>query len=350
MLPPMLHEPLRSEHTPRRARQQGASLIELSIALPLLLGLGFLLLDAARWHWTRQLAHQALLDAARTGAVLGVDALAIERRWQEGLAGLSRAPTQAQWSLIAPSLSSVQNIARPINHGPFRGELGLDPAWMADRSARSPLGVERYQQAHTLELVGSVSFKALTPGVATVLKGLAGVHSASDRTHLTWSRGEWLIALRVSAPLQAPAPLRHLQAALEREHGGLNPMAQEPGSTHLPVGALIEQGPANRAWWATGIPEVPGHDSSSIEGSRAGSGGLPQDRPNGQTGSSGNDLPGKPGSEGGDSRPIGTNPEGSSDPTGSTAPTNPSSPTNPTSTVDPTSPECGVTLCCEPAP
>ena len=347
MLPPMLHEPLRSEHTPTRARQQGASLIELAIALPLLLGLGFLLLDAARWHWTRQLAHQALLDAARTGAVLGVDALAIERRWQEGLAGLSRAPTQAQWSLITPSLSSVQNIARPINHGPFRGELGLDPAWMADRSARSPLGVERYQQAHTLELVGSVSFKALTPGVATVLKSLAEAHAASDPRHVAWSRGEWLIALRVSAPLQAPAPLRHLQAALEREHGGLNPMAQEPGSTHLPVGALIEQGPANRAWWLTGIPEDPSHTPSAIEDAR-GPGGLPQGHSNGPTGSSSDNLPSKsgsdsgsgsmssePGSGGSTSVPRGADPVGSSNPTSATSPTNP---------------ECGVTLCCEPVP
>ena len=50
------------------ARQHGAAAIEFAVAGAIVLLLGLLSVEAARWHGARQIAHLALMEAARAGA------------------------------------------------------------------------------------------------------------------------------------------------------------------------------------------------------------------------------------------------------------------------------------------
>ncbi|HAP25955.1 MAG TPA: pilus assembly protein TadE, partial [Achromobacter sp.] len=49
-------------------RQHGAAAIEFAVAGAIVLLLGLLCVEAARWHGARQMAHLALMEAARAGA------------------------------------------------------------------------------------------------------------------------------------------------------------------------------------------------------------------------------------------------------------------------------------------
>ncbi|WP_179216583.1 TadE/TadG family type IV pilus assembly protein, partial [Achromobacter xylosoxidans] len=54
-------------HAPS-CRQYGAAAIEFAVAAALVLLLGLLAIETARWQGVRQLAHLALTEAARAGA------------------------------------------------------------------------------------------------------------------------------------------------------------------------------------------------------------------------------------------------------------------------------------------
>jgi len=57
-----------SWRTSAARRQHGAAAIEFAVAGAIVLLLGLLCVDAARWHGARQMAHLALMEAARAGA------------------------------------------------------------------------------------------------------------------------------------------------------------------------------------------------------------------------------------------------------------------------------------------
>lgn len=292
------------------SRQVGATLVELAIVLPLLLSVGFLLLDAARWHWTRQIVHQALLDATRTAAASGIDQQAIESQWQYGLSALPQIPTLARWNLVAPNPVMAQMHARLISHGRFRGAIGLDPAWMVDRATQSPHGQVTHQQAHNLELAGIVSFQAMTPGVSTALRALARTVPPTEARFEAWSQGQWLIALRVSSPLQSPAPLQHVQAAYARQEQLPIEAPLWPVVVSNPIGAISRQSPTTRAWWSITTAESPEASTSTSYSNQIHPAGLDHASPGSQT------LP-------------------KSELTQAASPS-----------LDSSHPECGVTLCC----
>lgn len=67
------------------SRQRGAAAIEFSVAAAMLLLLGLLATEAARWQAVRQLAHLALMEAGRAGATAHGNPVRMREAFLQGL-------------------------------------------------------------------------------------------------------------------------------------------------------------------------------------------------------------------------------------------------------------------------
>jgi hypothetical protein len=182
------------------ARQHGAGAAEfIVIALPLIF-LGLCAFETARWLSARHLLSVALYEAARAGSVQHAHPAVIESAFQQALApleagqrGRSRSrggQTAWQISVLSPAPGAFLDFAdraaaRHANGAHANGAMAIiNNHYLAQQHARhrargwpdgrGPQSGQDIFQANTLTLRLRYPFKPLVPGVAAILRSLAG--------------------------------------------------------------------------------------------------------------------------------------------------------------------------------
>jgi len=176
-------------------RQHGAAALEFAVAGAIVLLLGLLCVDAARWHGARQMAHLALMEAARAGATGHGDparlraaflqallplhanangpAGAIERR-DGAMAELKRLTGAAPWRIevLRPDAQSFREHARPgLLVAAAPGLRAIDNSYQDLQHARHPSrpGGQDIFLANTLKLRLTYLHKPLLPPLRALL-------------------------------------------------------------------------------------------------------------------------------------------------------------------------------------
>ncbi|MGB3432293.1 TadE/TadG family type IV pilus assembly protein [Achromobacter sp.] len=184
-------------HVPS-CRQCGAAAIEFAVAAALVLMLGLLAIEAARWQGVRQMAYLALMEAARAGATghgdparmraaflqallpLHADAhgqAGARRRQNDTLAELTAISGTHPWRIevLLPDQQSFREHARPDLKVPVaEGLRAIDNGYQDLQHARRPPrpGGQSIFHANTLKLRLTYLHKPLLPPMRVLLAAL----------------------------------------------------------------------------------------------------------------------------------------------------------------------------------
>ncbi|MCM2569460.1 pilus assembly protein [Achromobacter xylosoxidans] len=146
--------------------QRGAAALEFMLVMAVLLSVAALVADAARWQVTRQVAHLALMEAARAGSTGHADPTRIRDAFLRALRPLHAGP---QGETAGRRLAhSQERIAARMGSVPWRIEI-LQPDIF---------------RANTLRLRLTYLYQPLLPPLRTLLAGLAendGSYAAAAR-------------------------------------------------------------------------------------------------------------------------------------------------------------------------
>lgn len=190
-------------HAPS-CRQHGAAAIEFAVAGAVVLLLGLLAIEAARWQGVRQMAYLALMEAARAGATGNGDparmrtaflqALLPRHADPQGQAGARRRQADEQAELAAisgthpwrievllPDEQSFREHARPNLKVPAASGLrAIDNGYQDLQHARRPPhpGGQTIFQANTLKLRLTYLHKPLLPPLRALLAALGADRSS----------------------------------------------------------------------------------------------------------------------------------------------------------------------------
>lgn len=149
-----------------RVPQRGAAALEFILVMAVLLSVAALVADAARWQVTRQVAHLALMEAARAGSTGHADPTRIRDAFLRALRPLHAGP---QGETAGRRLARNQErIAARMDAVPWRIEI-LQPDIF---------------RANTLRLRLTHLYQPLLPPLRTLLAGLAendGSYAAAAR-------------------------------------------------------------------------------------------------------------------------------------------------------------------------
>ncbi|ADP14951.1 TadE-like family protein 1 [Achromobacter xylosoxidans A8] len=184
-------------HAPS-CRQRGAAAIEFAVAAALVLLLGLLAIEVARWQGVRQMAYLALMEAARAGATahgdparmrtaflqallpLHADAhgqAGARRRQNDALAELTAISGTHPWRIevLLPDEQSFREHTRPDLKVPTaEGLRAIDNGYQDLQHARRPQrpGGQSIFQANTLKLRLTYLHKPLLPPLRALLAAL----------------------------------------------------------------------------------------------------------------------------------------------------------------------------------
>ncbi|WZB66176.1 TadE family protein [Achromobacter xylosoxidans] len=177
--------------------QRGAAALEFTLVMAVLLSVAALVADAARWQVTRQVAHLALMEAARAGSTGHAD------------------PTRIRDAFL--------RALRPLHAGP-QGEtagrrLARNQERIAARMGTVPWRIEILQpdifRANILRLRLTYLYQPLLPPLRTLLAGLAendGSYAAAARAR-AWrpsaSNSKW----KCTASRWTGLPVRRIRRA-----------------------------------------------------------------------------------------------------------------------------------------
>ncbi|QQB34969.1 pilus assembly protein [Achromobacter deleyi] len=182
-----------------RPLQRGAAALEFTLVAVLVLLLALGTVEAVRWQLTRQVAHLALLQAARAGATAHADPARIRAAFQQALlplhagsggdAGARRRQASAQtriaarvgaspWriEILRPDAQAFRDHARPGLRTDAPGGLpAIDNAYQALQYARRPDLPDSRSifLANTLRLRLTYLYRPLLPPLRTLLAALA---------------------------------------------------------------------------------------------------------------------------------------------------------------------------------
>lgn len=172
---------------PPRRPQRGAAAVEFAVAAAIVLLLGLLAIEAAHWQGARQLAHLALMEAARAGATAHGDPARMRAAFLQALpprpgrADLAAIAGAHPWRIevLLPDAQSFREHARPgLRAGP--GLRAIDNDYQDLQHARRPPrpGGQSIFQANTLRLRLTYLHRPLLPPLRGLLallgRGRAG--------------------------------------------------------------------------------------------------------------------------------------------------------------------------------
>ncbi|MFD4837980.1 TadE/TadG family type IV pilus assembly protein [Achromobacter sp. NPDC058515] len=120
--------------------QLGAAAIEFAVAAAIVLLLGLLSAEAARWHAARQMAHLALMEAARAGATAHGDPARMRAAFLQALLPLY-ADAQGQAGAASRQERALAELAQAMGSHPWRIEVLLPDEQSFRDHARSDLKV-----------------------------------------------------------------------------------------------------------------------------------------------------------------------------------------------------------------
>ncbi|MEN4923044.1 TadE/TadG family type IV pilus assembly protein [Achromobacter spanius] len=121
-------------------RQRGAAAIEFAVAGAIVLLLGLLAAEAARWHGARQIAHLALTEAARAGATAHGDPARMRSAFLHALLPL-HADARGEAGAQARQERAMDEIAALTGSHPWRIEVLLPDEQSFRQHARPGLKV-----------------------------------------------------------------------------------------------------------------------------------------------------------------------------------------------------------------
>ncbi|WP_313622359.1 pilus assembly protein [Achromobacter sp.] len=207
----------RRGHAP--CRQHGAAAIEFAVAGAIVLLLGLLSVEAARWHTARQIAHLALTEAARAGATAHGDPVSIRAAFLQALLPLhadAQGPEGAMrrqalamteiaaltgsrpWRIevLLPDEQSFREHSRPGLRVAVAPELrAIDNDYQDLQHGRQPprAGGQDIFQANTLKLRLTYLHKPLLPP----LRALLAVLGRGDDSYMGTARSRGLLPIMV---------------------------------------------------------------------------------------------------------------------------------------------------------
>jgi hypothetical protein len=216
------------------ARQRGAAMAAFVVtALPLLFCALFVV-EAARWHITRQMLNLALLDAARAGATSHARPAVIDQAFETALLPLfhppgrhgdARARMRANFlevaqqtgampwriDVVAPaapayadfgdaSLRVANAPGLPTIRNDYQAEQHLRRRRMGWPGGRGPRSGQTIFEANTLRLSLSYAHPPSVPGLRAVLRGIAAMHGSNDPAARA---GMLVIAMEMELPMQS---------------------------------------------------------------------------------------------------------------------------------------------------
>lgn len=212
-----------SFHAPH-FRQRGAAAIEFAVAGALVLLLGLLAIEAARWQGARQMAYLALMEAARAGATAHGDPARMRaafleallprhagtqgqagarRRQEDELAELRAISGTHPWRIevLLPDEQSFREHARPdLKVAAAAGLRAIDNGYQDLQYARRPPrpGGQSIFQANTLKLRLTYLHKPLLPPLRALLAALG--HDGASYAGNAQARG--LLPLRMELEME----------------------------------------------------------------------------------------------------------------------------------------------------
>ncbi len=194
-----------------RPPQRGAAALEFAAAGAAVLLLGLLAIEAARWQGVRQIAHLALMEAARAGATSHGDPARIRtaflqallplyadaqgaggarRRQAQQLARTAALTGTTPWriEILQPDARAFRDHARPgLDTAAPRGLRAIDHNYQDLQHARRPLPEARnIFRANTLRLRLTYLYQPLLPPLRVLLAALArtdGSYAAAAQAH-----------------------------------------------------------------------------------------------------------------------------------------------------------------------
>lgn len=160
--------------------QRGAAALEFTLVMAVLLSVAALVVDAARWQVTRQVAHLALMEAARAGSTGHAD------------------PTRIRDAFL--------RALRPLHAGPQGGTAGRGLAHSQERIAARmgtvPWRLEILRpdifRANTLRLRLTYLYQPLLPPLRTLLAGLA----ENDGSYAAAARAQGLAPISIELEME----------------------------------------------------------------------------------------------------------------------------------------------------
>ncbi|MNY04393.1 TadE-like protein [compost metagenome] len=204
---------------PTAGRQRGAAAIEFAVAAAIVLLLGLLSVEAARWHAARQMAHLALMEAGRAGATTHGDPARMRsaflqallplhadaqgqagaaRRQQRALAELAETTGSHPWRIevLLPDEQSFRDYARPdLKVAAAPGLRAIDNDYLDLQHARRPPlpGGQDIFRANTLKLRLTYLHKPLLPP----LRALLALLGRGDDSYAGLAQAKGLLPIRV---------------------------------------------------------------------------------------------------------------------------------------------------------
>ena len=200
-------------------RQRGAAAIEFAVAGAILLLLGLLTAEAARWHGARQIAHLALMEAARAGATGHGDPARMRAAFLQALLPL-HADARGTAGALARQARAMGELTALMGSHPWRIEVlqpddrsfrlhtraglkvaaapelrAIDNDYQDLQHARRPLapGDQNIFHANTLRLRLTYLHKPLLPPLRTLL-ALVG---RGEDTYAGQALAQGLLPMRV---------------------------------------------------------------------------------------------------------------------------------------------------------
>lgn len=200
-------------------RQRGAAALEFAVAGAIVLLLGLLSVEAARWHAARQMAHLALMEAARAGATTHADPARMKsaylqallplyadaqgpdgalRRQAAALADIAALTETNPWRIevLLPDEQSFREHGRPgLQVAAAPGLRAIDNDYQDLQHGRRPPrpGGQDIFQANTLRLRLTYLHKPLLPP----LRALLAVLGQRDDTYVGLARSKGLLPIMV---------------------------------------------------------------------------------------------------------------------------------------------------------
>lgn len=200
-------------------RQLGAAAVEFAVAAAIVLLLGLLSVEAARWQAARQMAHVALMEAGRAGATAHGDPARMRaaylqallplyadtqgpagaaRRQERALAELAQATGFHPWRIevLLPDEQSFREHARPdLKVASAPGLRAIDNDYQDLQHARRPPrpGAGDIFHANTLKLRLTYLHKPLLPP----LRALLAMLGRGDDSYAGQARTKGLLPIRI---------------------------------------------------------------------------------------------------------------------------------------------------------
>lgn len=206
-----------------RVPQRGAAALEFTLVMAVLLSVAALVVDAARWQVTRQVAHLALMEAARAGSTGHADPARIRDAFLRALRPLHAGPRgetagrrlahsqeriaarmgTVPWriEILQPDAQAFHDhaAAGPGHAAPPGGRI-IDNAYQALQHVRRPdLPASRdIFRANTLRLRLTYLYQPLLPPLRTLLAGLA----ESDGSYTAAARAQGLAPISIELEME----------------------------------------------------------------------------------------------------------------------------------------------------